>query len=804
MGEVGVMLRASLLSSRRRRLRWELCAIGGVLGALALAPAAHAVIPPSLEEGGAEEVAAAVVPTDRSLTVTPAAPLAWTGTSATGHNLNFDPGDPAASCGKTETNYCDISLINVAPGDFYTTAAGGVEFSTGGAAAGTDLDLYVYESDASGNVGDFVGASGGATDVERVSVIGATGYYLTVVVYFNATDTDYAGRAEFFRRNKFPADVDDPEGLQDTLVSDPSRGIKSHSEPHLSQDPTNAQVLVGGSKMYNLDRDSLAEYEFKIGTYASFDRGRSWLDLGQLNTCPQSQAPPSSWPLNNTCYPADDPTRGGTGPEDAQDDRGQTDFGEEYITSDVWTDFDDEGNAYAMVLDSPPFPSGNGWGMSFHRWTTPSMSDVRRGRTWSNRIVIDAHPTEPDQSTTLDDKNTFAVNNAGRDHDGKTGIIIACWGRNFDLAANGRQAEVCERSLDGGRTWPETPKPISPPQNPVLPFGPFVIGVHVVASERDPNTFYAVWLDTLTGFLDGSGKSPYWFTKTTDGGATWEPARIIARITQTPNIFPRQSFRNLSLPIMAAGKRGELYITYADYNPAPYPASDEDGMQADIKLISSFDGGSTWSDPKRVNKDLSNADQFQPYVRVTPRGQVNVSFFDRRLDEPDPPNHPGNFFIDTFLARSNNAGRTWRETRVSHDSWDPSINPPISPSGEFIGDYQGLVADDCFAMPFVNDTHLANDPNRDPDFDQGEPRSPFQEIVTWRVPNTGEFGGLSDNARHRCRRHDHGNDDGYAKLGGRRTGANRGATARLSQQAVRNAHTRVGSRVGPGYRVHGP
>jgi hypothetical protein len=330
-----------------------------------------------------------------------------------------------------------------------------------------------------------------------------------------------------------------------------------------------------------------------------------------------------------------------------------------------------------------------------------------------------------------------------------------------------------------------------------------VIGVHVVASQRDPNTFYAVWLDTLTGFLDGSGLSPYWFTKTTDGGVTWEPARVIARIRQIPNIFPRQSFRNLSLPIMAAGRRGELYITYADYNPAPFAASDEDGMQADIKLISSFDGGGSWSAPTRVNQDVSNADQFQPYVRVTPHGQLNVSFFDRRLDRPDPPSHPGNFFIDTFLARSDDAGRTWRETRVSHDLWDPSINPPVSPSGEFIGDYQGLVADDCFAMPFVNDTHLANDPNRDPDFDRGLPRSPFQEIVTWRVPNTDEFGGMKKTGGHKCWGH-HGKAGPYATLNGARTGARRAGSTKLSTQAVRKGRARAGSRIGAGYRVHGP
>jgi hypothetical protein len=103
--------------------------------------------------------------------------------------------------------------------------------------------------------------------------------------------------------------------------------------------------------------------------------------------------------------------------------------------------------------------------------------------------------------------------------------------------------------------------------------------------------------------------------------------------------------------------------------------------------------------------------------------------------------HPGNFFIDTWLSRSNDGGRTFTDTRVSHDSWDPTINPPISRSGAFIGDYQGLVADCSNTIPFVNDTHLANAASRDPDFDVGDLRSPFQEVISWRVPNTSAFGG---------------------------------------------------------------
>jgi hypothetical protein len=41
----------------------------------------------------------------------------------------------------------------------------------------------------------------------------------------------------------------------------------------------------------------------------------------------------------------------------------------------------------------------------------------------------------------------------------------------------------------------------------------------------------------------------------------------------------------------------------------------------------------------------------------------------------------------------------------------------------------------------MNDTHLANDVGRDPAFDSGDPRSDFQEVFSWRVPNTAAYGG---------------------------------------------------------------
>jgi hypothetical protein len=154
------------------------------------------------------------------------------------------------------------------------------------------------------------------------------------------------------------------------------------------------------------------------------------------------------------------------------------------------------------------------------------------------------------------------------------------------------------------------------------------------------------------------------------------------------------------------------------------------GHGADIILFKSADGGHTWTGPVRVNQDAPNsdADQFQPWLGVTPSGQVDVSYFDRRND-------PDNYFIDTWLSRSNDGGQTWHDQRVSQQMWDASINPPISPSGEFIGDYQGLAVDDDVAIPFWNDTQAALLSKRDKGY------SPWQEVWAARVPNCQAYGG---------------------------------------------------------------
>ena len=720
-------------------------------------------------------VPAAASAADRTVNLTPAntptAPATWSGTVHDGANSNYD-GASGSPCSKETATYCDDTLLNVALPDAAQIRIDIQDFAPNPL---SDFDLYVYKSDAAGtrgalitNDGTFgevlVGAGLPAGFPENYVFRAEPGYYLVRVVYWDVPiPSNYAGSAQvenLVPRAKTAPDVDTPPGLQEYLASDPALGFKSQSEPHIAQSPINPDILVAGSKRYDLDRDSLAEYEFKIGTYVSFDRGVTWTDLGQLAVCPPAQSPPEQWPGSHTCYPKEDPSKGGTGPEDVKegdtdsefDDRGSGDRAEEYTTSDVWLQFDDEGNAYVMVLDHAPLgleaipglddlftTNENGWGMTLHKWESVSPEDVAAGRTWGPRVPINYYADEARQRLFLDDKNTMAVNNAGPDRDGKSGTIVACWGRTTVPA---KQSIVCDRSTDGGRTFPGDAIVAVPPSEPQN----LVIGVHVFPDHEDENTFHLIWNYYV------ATTSPYnqmYYTKSVDAGRTWLPATPMGPPFEAlPRQFPNQQFRNLSLPIGVAAPNGDLYATWAEMREAPDPATDDgDDLQADVVFTKSTNGGVTWSTPSVVNQERSNADQFQPYIAVTPQGEIQVAYFDRRHDtrvaSGGTVTHTGNFYVDEYLSRSADGGATWKDTRLSHDMGSPEHNAPVSSSGLFFGDYQGLVADDCFTIPFFQDAHLAQPGSRDPEFDAGMPRSDYQEVFAWRVPNAKQGGSCS-------------------------------------------------------------
>jgi hypothetical protein len=660
------------------------------------------------------------------------------GTATGGGNPLGDLGEVCFVNGQPNAGVtgCDYFRLDVSvPAGYYGTNRGGVTVKVGGF-DGDDIDLAIYKRNPDGSVGAFVTADGETAGIdESATVPRAQGSYYVVMVPFQTTGTRGYTASAVLRTRKV-ADVNQlnrkaPRGVKNYRASHDR--FTSHSEPTIAMDPLDHDHLIAGSKMY----ENNAKYLFKIGTYESFDGGRTWRDHGHL---------PGYCQAAGQCDPNREETY--------------------RTTSDITMSFDDEGNAYANVLDAP------GGTFAFHGFNMTAHIK-RPGKPWSGPITVHDNRTTPvTDLLLLDDKNWLAVDNntnadggRNRPRDGKVGSIYICW--SLDGAQDQRtQQIVLMRSVDGGKTWggvvpgDNTPRPVS---NKSVIAG---VGCHVAVGPN--GEVYVTWYDNQLDTL--------FQARSTDRGQTFTPAYPIAGITGVNAPFEGEAFRNLSIPTTAVDRKGNIYVAVSSQEGAGAPVlegaeelgealeqgrikpqqlseqirrqieenSNEEreggdkegpGRGADIVMFKSSDGGSSWTGPVRVNQDKinSDADQFQPWIAVTDRGQVNISFFDRRND-------PENYYIDTWLARSNNAGKSFRDTRVSQLMWDPSVNPPTSVSGEFIGDYQGLVADDEVAIPFWNDTQGSSRPKSDREY------SPWQEVWAARVANVPSRAG----ARRQC------------------------------------------------------
>jgi hypothetical protein len=713
--------------------------------------------------------------TPPAATLTPAAAVSWTGTANIGSEaLKSDNG---AACFGADgrlaaTSGCDVFALDVGVDEaFYKDHPGAVGIHVGGFGI-ADLDLYVYRRNADGTRGDFVTGDGQVLGTEEnVGIDKGAGAYLVVITpYTTVGPQSYTASAEIVTRQGpdiAAAEAAAPKGLPNFRASRDK--FTSHSEPTIAMDPLDHNHLMAGSKMY----ENNDKYLFKIGTYESHDGGRTWEDQGQLpGYC---QNPGECDPANEAVY---------------------------RTTSDISLDFDDEGNVYANVLDAPG-------GTAAFRGFNMTLHVKHPGQPWSEPITV--HDNRVNALTTrllLDDKNWIAVDNhtdvnggPNRPRDGKIGTMYMCWDLDGASVVPLQQI-VIMRSLDGGKTWGG----ITPGDNIPFPISQKTlisgIGCHIAIGPK--GEVYATWYDNQLNALMQA--------KSENRGRLWTLAAPIAGITGVNDPFAGESFRNLSLPTTAVDANGTVYVAAASRNAQGAPllgnvlavgkqiksgelsvdqltellkTDDSNNIAgkdykaggdgpgplsgSDIVLFKSTNGGRSYTGPVRVNQDAGNgdADQFQPWMAVTPSGQVNISFFDRRDD-------PANYFIDTWLARSEDGGRTFTDRRVSQRMWDPAVNAPTSVSGKFIGDYQGLVADDDVAIPFWNDTQLANLPATDKE------HSPYQEVFAARVPN----GTSSEPGSTRC----------FARrlnVGGRSIG-------RVSVRATRDL---VGRRAGPPMRT---
>jgi hypothetical protein len=414
----------------------------------------------------------------------------------------------------------------------------------------------------------------------------------------------------------------------------------AHSEPMLAQDPTNPLHLVGGTKFFT----DPARYVFKIGWYTSFDGGCAWT-AGQV-------------------LPG---------------------YDDLLLTSDISFAFGAQGEVYAAVLT---YDKNGKSGIAV-------STSHNGGRTFDAPVNVYFDTS----GKVFSDKPWIAVDLSNGP---RRGALYVVW--SYDYGGDCGEDNSCvqelafSRSTDGGKTFlpvqrVEGSAPFCTNPAPNRPAGSTrcdaVLGATPVVLPDGALVVSFAYEDLLT-----TGKIPTRLVSLTsrDGGDTWAAPALIATISDVAGPFPPEKYRNTTLPAMACDpKTGQLYVAWSDKTTG----------DPNILLSTSSDAGATWSVPKRINDDpaRTGALQFQPAIAVAPNGVVSVSFFDTRVD-------PAHKFIDVFLAQSEDHGASFRpNVRVTSVSWDPAVGAPVDGGGnEFIGDYQGLTADDQYAHPFWNDT----------------------------------------------------------------------------------------------------
>lgn len=381
--------------------------------------------------------------------------------------------------------------------------------------------------------------------------------------------------------------------------------------------------------------------------------------------------------------------------------------------SDPWVSFSPNGTAYYMHLAfDPDLPSG-----LFGRNAMLVNRSRDGGLTWGDPVALIRDPA----GQALNDKNSLTADPTN------PSFAYAVWDRleDFTIGPAAKAAAGAAAVADGQRP-----------------------GMDGLALTRERVKRLKAQAKSAAAQATGPVffKGPTYLARTTNGGRSWEPAKVIydpgnnrqtignivdvlpngtvidffvdilqngalrlalLRSTDKGRTFERRptyivtvsdSFTGTITPDQLEGVRdanilfsvavnrrnGRIYIVWQDIR---FRGVDE------VAFSQSSDGGRTWSAPIRINQTPANRNPlrqqaFIPSVEVAANGTVAVTYYDFRRDN-DARELTDHWAV---FCRSNCTRRaSWGdEVRLTTFPFD-MLDAPIA-RGHFLGDYVGLVA----------------------------------------------------------------------------------------------------------------
>lgn len=176
-------------------------------------------------------------------------------------------------------------------------------------------------------------------------------------------------------------------------------------------------------------------------------------------------------------------------------------------------------------------------------------------------------------------------------------------------------------------------------------------------------------------YTSWSGPLGIMFDKSTDGGKTFGKDIFVTDQPggwdfEVPGMMRCNGMPVTACDLSQSEYRGNVYILWSDQR------NGEDNT--DIFFTKSTDEGESWSEPLKVNDDLTDRHQFFCWMAVdSSNGYIYTVFYDRR--------ETSGLATDVYMARSTDGGESFTNYKISESSFIPQSNI-------FFGDYTNIAA----------------------------------------------------------------------------------------------------------------
>jgi Neuraminidase (sialidase) len=224
------------------------------------------------------------------------------------------------------------------------------------------------------------------------------------------------------------------------------------------------------------------------------------------------------------------------------------------------------------------------------------------GKSWTPKVVI-----SPDLPGDLRDDVSPTVRTDGE------GLWLVAWTSRGSLGSKlGSDGDILvSRSTDNGMTW-SVPTPVN--QGASDDWGN---DLDVRLAYDGHGTWLAVWSSTETFGGKYGGDSDIFTARSTDGGVTWSPPGIL-----NTNAASDLGF-DITPDIGSAGEDAWLVVWSAGDS-----LKGRIGIDRDILIARSADGGATWTNPSRLNSQAprDQGSDWAPRFATDGRGKWIVAW----------------------------------------------------------------------------------------------------------------------------------------------------------------------------------